>query len=125
MKIITTDKSPIPKGHYSQAIEHNGVLYVSGQLAIDPKTDKPVVGTIGQEMEQIFRNFEAILFAANTTKEKVLKVNIYVSDISLWPEVNDIYSRFFGNHKPARAIVPVKKLHYDLNIEMDAIVAAD
>ncbi len=122
-EIIFTEKAPSPNGHYSQAIEHNGLVYVSGILAITPGKKEIVRGSIGDEAKQIFENFAAIIEAAETVKEKTLKVTVYLSDMSLWGEVNDIYSNFFGEHRPARAIVPIKKLHFDLNMEIEAIVA--
>ena len=123
LKYIYTDEAPAPNGHYSQAIEYNGVVYVSGILAVKPDKKGVVTGTIEDEAKQVFENFAAILKAAGTTREKTLKVTVYVSDISLWDKVNEIYSNFFADHKPARAIVPVKKLHFGLNLEVEAIVA--
>lgn len=123
LKFIHTEEAPVPNGHYSQAIEHGGVVYVSGILAVKPDKKGIVSGTIEDEAHQVFENFAAILNAAGTTREKVLKVTVYVSDISHWDKVNALYSDFFGDHKPARAIVPVKKLHFGLNLEVEAIAA--
>lgn len=120
---IQTPDAPTPAGHYSQAIVHNGLVYVAGQLPIDPITGEKLHGTIEEQTERTLRNVEAILKAANSDLSHVLKMTVYVSDISQWPAVNATYARIMGEHRPARAIVPVKELHYGLLIEIDAIAA--
>lgn len=123
MQLISTDKAPVPAGHYSQGVVHNGVVYVAGQLAIVPGQKEHTVGSIGAQTEQTLRNVQAILQAADSDLDRVLQMTIYVSDISLWGEVNAAYVRVMGNHKPARAVVPVKDLHYGYQIEIQAIAA--
>lgn len=123
MQLISTDKAPVPAGHYSQGVVHNGVVYVAGQLAIVPGQTEHKVGSIGEQTEQTLRNVQAILQAADSDLDRVLQMTIYVSDISLWGEVNAAYVRVMGNHKPARAVVPVKDLHYGYQIEIQAIAA--
>ena len=123
MQAIETRNAPTAAGHYSQAIVHNGVVYVAGQLPIDPNDrDKPI-GSIEEQTERTLRNVEAILVAAGSGLDLVLQMTIYVSDISLWGGVNVAYSRMMGSHKPARAVVPVKDLHYGYQIEIQAIAA--
>ncbi len=122
MKIIQTDKAPTPAGHYSQAIEHQGVLYISGQLPIDPAGNK-VNGPIEVQMQQVLENMEAIARAAGASRSHVIRVTIYVSDIALWDRINAVYTSFFGDHKPARAVVPTRDLHYGLLVELSAEVA--
>lgn len=121
MRIITTDNALKPAGHYSQAIEHKGTIYVSGQLAIDPETGEKVNGSIEEQTQIILENIECILKTAGSDKDKILKMTIYIPDVSLWDAVNKIYSQFFGSHKPARVIVPTRELHFGLSIEIDAI----
>lgn len=121
MRIILTDNAPIPPGHYSQAIEDNGIIYISGQLPVDPKSNEKNIGTIEEQTIQVLNNIEAILVAANSSKENVLKMTIYVSDMSLWDKVNSVYKDFFKDHKPARAVVPTKELHYGYQIEIETI----
>ncbi len=121
MNIISTNNSPLPAGHYSQAVEHNGLLYISGQLPINPRTMNKKVGSIEEQTQQVLSNVEAILVAANSAKDKVLKVTVYISEISLWDQVNTVYAQFFGDHKPARVIVPSNTLHFGFQIEMEAI----
>jgi 2-iminobutanoate/2-iminopropanoate deaminase len=123
MDFITTDRAPIPAGHYSQAVVHNGFVFVAGQLAFVPGQAEHRPGPIGEQTEQTLRNIEAILRAAGSGLEKVVQMTIYVSDIALWSEVNAVYGRVMGPHKPARAIVPVKELHYGYGIEIQAIAA--
>ena len=123
MQAIETRDAPTAAGHYSQAIVHNGVVYVAGQLPIDPSDrDKPI-GSIEEQTERTLKNVEAILVAAGSGLDLVLQMTIYVSDISLWSGVNVAYSRVMGSHKPARAVVPVKDLHYGYQIEIQAIAA--
>jgi 2-iminobutanoate/2-iminopropanoate deaminase len=122
---ILTPNAPTPAGHYSQAIIYNGLIYVAGQLPINPVTGEKLQGSIEEQTERTLRNIEAILQAANSDLNRVLKMTVYVSDISQWGAVNAVYARVMGEHKPARAIVPVKELHYGFLIEMDAIAAVN
>ena len=123
MQVVRTDAAPLPAGHYSQGIVHNGVVYVAGQLPMAPGSSDRTVGTMAQQTEQTLRNVEAVLQAAGSGLDKVLQMTIYVSDISLWGEVNVAYARIMGEHKPARAVLPVKELHYGYQIEIQAIAA--
>lgn len=123
MQVVLTDAAPLPAGHYSQGIVHNGVVYVAGQLPIAPGSSDRTVGSMAQQTEQTLRNVEAVLKAAGSGLDRVLQMTIYVSDISLWGEVNVAYARIMGDHKPARAVVPVKELHYGYQIEIQAIAA--
>jgi 2-iminobutanoate/2-iminopropanoate deaminase len=120
---IETPNAPIPAGHYSQATVHNGVVYVAGQLAIDPATGERKLGSIEEQTERTLRNVEAILHASGSDFAHVLKMTIYVADIELWGAVNATYARILGAHKPARAIVPTKDLHHGFLVEIDAIAA--
>jgi 2-iminobutanoate/2-iminopropanoate deaminase len=123
MKEVRTNDAPPPAGHYSQAIVHDGLVYVSGQLPIDPKREEKHVGGIEEQTEQVLHNLDAILKKANSDRDHVLKVTVYVSDIALWARVNAVYGRFFGDHRPARAVVPTRELHFGFQIEIEAIAA--
>ena len=123
MKEISTDGAPKPAGHYSQAIVHEGMVYVAGQLPIDPRTGEKKTGSIEEQTEQALSNLAAILQVANSDLSYVVKTTIYLSDIELWSRVNEVYSQFFGSHRPARAVVPTKELHFGFQIEIDAIAA--
>ena len=120
---IKTDGAPLPAGHYAQGVAYGGLLFVSGQLPIVPGSSDKIVGPIEEQTTQVLKNLEAILHAAGTGKDRVLKVTIYISDLSLWGNVNTVYATFFGGHKPARAIVPSQELHYGYQIELEAIAA--
>jgi 2-iminobutanoate/2-iminopropanoate deaminase len=123
MKPISTPNAPQPAGHYSQAIVHNGLVYVSGQLPIDPETGEKMLGPIEEQTAQVLRNVQAILKAAGSDLDRVLKVTIYISDMELWGKVNSVYAEFFENHRPARAVVPTRELHYGFKMEMEVIAA--
>ena len=98
-------------------------MYVAGQLPIDPRDKNRTVGSIDEQTERTLRNVEAILIAAGSGLNQVLQMTIYVSDMELWAGVNTAYARVMGGHRPARAIVPVKDLHYGYQIEIQAIAA--
>lgn len=123
MKTIQPENQPHPKGHYSPGIEHNGLIYVSGQLPMSLDTREPFTGDIDAQTELALRNVEAVLQAAGSDLGHVLQFTIYVSDMELWGAVNAAYARVMGDHRPARAIVPVKDLHFDTKIEIQAIAA--
>ena len=123
MNITSTPNAPAPAGHYSQAVVHNGVVYVAGQLPIDPVTGEKELGTVDAQARRVLQNVKAILEASESGLDKVLKANVYISDISIWGEFNKIYAEFFGDHKPARAVIPTRDLHFGFKIEMDVIAA--
>lgn len=120
---IYTDKAAKPMGHYSQAVVHKDTIYVATQLGINPNQQPITVGTIEEQTEQTLKNVQEILIAANSSLDKVLKVTIYISDISLWNRVNAVYTSFFKEHKPARGVIPVKELHLGFQIAIDVIAA--
>ena len=121
MEFISTKKAPEPAGHYSQAIVHNDLVFVSGQLPVNPESGERVVTSIEEQTRQVLTNLQAILEAAGSSLDRVLKVTVYISDISLWGRLNAVYCEFFRDHRPARAVVPTKELHYGFQVEMEAI----
>lgn len=123
MEQVQPQNQPQPKGHYSPGIVHNGFVYVSGQLPMDLVTREPFAGDIETQTELALRNVEAVLRAAGSDLNNVLQMTIYISDMEDWGKVNEVYKRILGEHKPARAIVPVKDLHFDTKIEIQAIAA--
>jgi reactive intermediate/imine deaminase len=125
MKKIQVEGTPVPKGHYSQGIVHNGLVYVSGQLPMDLVTWEPVAGGIEEQTEAALRNVEAVLKAAGSSLDQVVQMTIYVSDMEYWGKVNEVYARVMGDHRPARAMIPVKELHFGLGIEIQAIAAVE
>ncbi len=120
---ITTSEAPTPAGHYSQAVVYNGLVFVSGQLSIDPSTGEKLLGSIEEQTEQTLKNVAAIVKAANSDLSRILKMTVYVADINLWSAVNTVYARFMGEHRPARAVIPTGELHYGFLIEIDAVAA--
>jgi 2-iminobutanoate/2-iminopropanoate deaminase len=124
VKTIHPGGQPPPEGHYSPGVEHNGLIFVSGQLPIDLETREPFTGSIEEQTELALRNVEAVLNAAGSSLDRILQMTIYVSDMDLWARVNGTYARVMGGHRPARAIVPVKDLHFGTKIEIQAIAAA-
>jgi 2-iminobutanoate/2-iminopropanoate deaminase len=125
MKTINTKNAPQPGGHYSQAVVHNGLVFVAGQLSIDPQTGEKKLGSIEEQTEQALRNVSEILKAANSDISRVLKMTVYVADIELWSAVNEVYARFMGENRPARAVIPTGDLHYGFLVEIDAIAAVN
>jgi 2-iminobutanoate/2-iminopropanoate deaminase len=124
MKYISTKNAPTPAGHYSQAVVQGDLVFVSGQLPIDPISGEKKTGSVEEQAEQTLQNLAEILKAANSGREQVVKVTIYLSDIKLWSRVNAVYAKYFGEHKPARAVVPTRELHYGFQIEIEAIAVA-
>jgi 2-iminobutanoate/2-iminopropanoate deaminase len=123
MRTIQPSGQPQPKGHYSPGIEHNGLIFVSGQLPMTLDTREPFTGPIDEQTELALRNVEAVLKEAGSGLGHVLQMTIYVSDMKLWGTVNEAYARVMGGHRPARAIVPVKDLHFGTKIEIQAVAA--
>lgn len=125
MDHIYLKDSPKPAGHYSPGVVHNGLVFVSGQLPMDMKTREPFTGSIEEQTELALRNVEAVLHEAGSALNQVLQMTIYLSDIELWGKVNETYARVMGEHRPARAVIPVKDLHFHTKIEIAAIAAVE
>ena len=123
MKIIYTENAPNPGGHYSQGIVHNGLVYISGQLPVNPQTGEKVLDSIEAQTAQAIENVKAIVEAAGSSLNQILKTTVYISDISLWDRVNTEYAKHFGEHRPVRAVVPTKDLHFGFQIEIEAVAA--
>jgi len=126
VKEIRTDAAPEPVGPYSQAVVHGGLVYASGQVPIDPATNALVNGEIEAQTEQVFANLRAVLTAAGSSLDRVLRATVYLTDLSLFPRVNAVYARHMsGDPKPARATVQVAALPLGAQVEIDAIAALD
>ena len=123
MEFILTDKAPLPLGHYSQGTVHNGFIHVAGQLPLFPSNPNDMPNTMAEQITLTLENMLAVVKAGGGTKESILKVNLYLADLALWPEANDAYTAFFGDHKPARTAVPVPAIPKNALIEIDAIAA--
>jgi reactive intermediate/imine deaminase len=123
MKLVSTPAAPLARGHYSQAVVHEGIVYVAGQLPIVPGEADRRIDDFESQAEQVLSNVFAILAAAGSAPDRILKATVYIADASHWPAFNAIYARRLGEHKPARTVVPVAALHYGYLVEMDVIAA--
>ena len=124
MKSIYSAHAPAPVGPYSQAIAHGGVLYCSGQIAIDPASGKLVTEDIEAETQQVLDNVAAVLAEAGTSKRNVIKCSVFVADMDMFDRINRVYEAFFGTDEaPARELVQVARLPKDVNIEISVIAA--
>lgn len=123
IKTVLTPNAPAPGGHYSQAVVYNGLVFVAGQLSIDPKTGEKRLGSIEEQTQQALGNVSEILKAADSDLSRVLKMTIYISDMEMWGAVNTVYAKVMGEHRPARAVIPTRELHYGFLIEIEAVAA--
>lgn len=123
MQTIATDTAPKAIGPYCQAIAHAGLLYCSGQIPLDPATMKVVEGGIVEQTERVLANLDAVLRAAGSDFSKVLKTTVFLSDLEEFPQMNAIFARVFGEHRPARSTVQVARLPLDVRVEIECIAA--
>ena len=120
-KVISTESAPAAIGPYSQAIEHNGVLYCSGQIPLDPETMQIVGDNAADQAKQVMKNLSAVLKAAGTDFSKVLKCSIFLDDMGDFGEVNEVYGGYFTNDPPARETVAVQTLPKSVLVEISCI----
>lgn len=123
MNRIETDAAPAPGGHYAQGISHGGLVFVSGQLPVDPATGAKETGSIEAQTRRVLANVLAIVEAGGSEKALILKTTVYIADMALWDRVNAVYAEFFGLYRPARAVVPTRELHHGFAIEVEAVAA--
>ncbi|WMD21397.1 Rid family hydrolase [Achromobacter seleniivolatilans] len=128
MELISTPHATPPAGHYAQAVRANGFVFVSGQLGFLPPAEagaRPQLALgASAQTEQAMRSVQAILEAAGASLSTVASVTVYIPNIGLWDEVNKVYERCFGEHRPARAIVPTGDLHYGALVEISVVAIA-
>jgi len=122
-KIILTDKAPAAIGPYSQAVEANGFVFVSGQLPIDPKTGALAEADTAKQTEASIKNIQTILKGAGLTLDAVVKTTVFMSDLTQFAQMNEVYARFFAKIPPARATVEVKALPKGSLVEIEAVAA--
>jgi 2-iminobutanoate/2-iminopropanoate deaminase len=120
-KVITTNNAPAAIGPYSQAVEANGMLFLSGMLPIDPVTGSLVPGGIREQTTQIFQNIKAVLSAAGVNLSHIVKTTVFLDDMSLFGEMNEVYAAQFGEAFPARSAFAVKTLPKNALVEIEAI----
>ena len=122
-KTITTDNAPAAIGTYSQAVQHGGLLYVSGQIPLVPSTMELVSPDINQQINQVFDNLSAIAVAAGTTLNDAVKLTVYLTDLGHFSSVNEVMAQRLGQPYPARVALEVSALPRSALVEIDAIVA--
>jgi 2-iminobutanoate/2-iminopropanoate deaminase len=120
-EVIATPHAPQAIGPYSQAIRANGFIFTSGQIPLDPATQQIVEGGVAAQTEQALTNLEAILKAAGSGLDKVVRTTVYLKDMTEFAAMNEVYARFFPQPAPARSTVEVARLPKDVRIEIDAI----
>jgi 2-iminobutanoate/2-iminopropanoate deaminase len=120
-KVIQTEKAPKAIGPYSQAIQARNLLFLSGQIPLDPKTGEFVKGDIRQQTQQVLENIKGILESQKLRMENVVKMTIFLKDIGNFNQVNEVYATYFPSAPPARSTVEVAKLPRDADIEIEAI----
>lgn len=121
--IVQTNQAPAPIGPYNQAVKTGGLLFISGQVALDPQTGELVAGSTADETHQVMKNLAAILKEAGLGFEQVAKTTIFLSSMDLFAEVNQVYGQYFSGDYPARETVAVKGLPKNVNVEISMIAA--
>jgi len=120
--IISTPKAPAALGPYSQAARHGDTVYLSGQIALDPETQKVVPGGIAEQAHRVFKNLRAVCEAAGSSLDGIVKVNIYMTDLGNFATVNEIMAGYFSEPFPARATVEVAALPLGVEVEVEAVL---
>ena len=121
-KVIYTPNAPAPVGPYSQAIESNGTLYISGQIPVDPKTGN-IPDNITDQTKQVFENIKAILDKAGYSFDHIVKMTVLLSDMNNFKAMNDVYATYYTENPPARAAFQVGRLPLDVMVEIEAIAS--
>jgi 2-iminobutanoate/2-iminopropanoate deaminase len=124
-KIIATEKAPKAIGPYSQAIVHNGIAYLSGQIPLDPATNQIVEGDIAVQTERVIENIKAVLAASGSGLDRVLKTTVFLRDMSEFSKMNEVYGRYFAAESPARSTIQAARLPRDVSVEIDCIAAVE
>ena len=122
-KVIFTEKAPAAIGPYSQAIEANGMVFLSGQLPVDPATGEFVPGGVAEQTAQAFENIKHVLAAAGLTTANIVKTTVFLADMSLFAEMNAVYAKYFEGDFPARSAIAVKALPKGALVEIESIAA--
>jgi 2-iminobutanoate/2-iminopropanoate deaminase len=118
---VATDRGPKAIGPYSQAIRANGFVFLSGQIPLDPKTQQVVEGDIAAQTERVLENLKSVVEAAGSSIQRVVKTTVFLADMNDFAAMNEIYSRYFVSHKPARSTVEVSRLPKNVRVEIDLI----
>ena len=121
LRAVHTDDAPAAIGPYSQAIVVDGWLFASGQIPLDPATGRLVTGSVAEQTDQVFKNLAAVLAEGGASLSSVVKTTVYLADMDTFTEMNEIYARHFGDHRPARATVEVAALPKKVDVEIDVV----
>ena len=121
MQAISSADAPPPGGHYSQAVVHQGLVYVSGQLPVIGGKPHDPSASFETQVRRALANLSAVLAASNSSTDKILKVSAYIVGAENWPAFNTIYAEVLGNARPARSVISVPELHYGYLVEIDAV----
>ncbi len=120
---VHTDKAPKAIGPYSQAIIHNGIAYLSGQIPLDPASGQVIEGGIAEQTERVMRNLEAVLAASGSSFRQVLKTTVFLADMAEFPKMNEVYAMYFPENPPARATVQAAGLPRGVRVEIECVAA--
>jgi 2-iminobutanoate/2-iminopropanoate deaminase len=120
-KIVATEKAPKAIGPYSQAVVHNGMAYLSGQIPLDPATGQLVEGDIAEQTTRVLENLKAVLGACGSGLDQVVKTTVYIQDMREFVKMNEVYGKYFAQNPPARSTVEAARLPRDVRVEIDAI----
>jgi len=123
-EVVSTEKAPGAIGPYSQAVKANGMIFCSGQIPIDPATGNFVSDDISEQTDQVFKNLSAVLEAGGSGFDKVVKTTVFLADMNDFAAMNEVYSKYFVENKPARATVQAARLPRDARVEIDCIALA-
>ena len=122
--IISTDRAPKAIGPYSQAVVANGLVFASGQIPLDPATGILMEGDIAAQAERVLENLKAVLEAAGSSLDRVLRVTVFLKDVNEFAAMNEVYARYFGHEPPSRSTIEAARLPRGAKVEMDAIALA-
>ena len=121
MQIISTDLAPKAIGPYSQAVVHNGLAFLSGQIPLNPATGQMVEGDLTAQTERVLENIKGLLAACGSSLDLVVKTTVFLKDMGEFSQMNEVYGRYFGQNRPARSTIEAARLPRDVRVEIDAI----
>lgn len=120
---VQTDDAPVAIGPYSQAIVFGGLVFTAGQIPLDPASGEMVEGSVTEQSERVLQNLSAVLEAAGASLQSVIKTTVFLHDMGDFAAMNEVYGRFFGEHRPARSAVQAARLPRDARVEIEAVAA--
>lgn len=121
IETVATDRGPKAIGPYSQAVRANGFVFLSGQIALDPKTQQVVEGDVATQTERVLENLKGVVEAAGASLQSVVKTTVFLTDMNDFAAMNEVYGRYFAKNPPARSTVEVSKLPRNVRVEIDLI----